>query len=111
MSPIKLLYVNVTNLILPNKMNNIYRQRLRSGPIRDCNLHIAIAFDSHIMMTSNLVYSRCLGIFLVLTVVVGGAAAAGYSPPPRGFQPTPWKQAYATFYGDETASATMGQYI
>ncbi|XP_057775670.1 expansin-A18-like [Salvia miltiorrhiza] len=57
-------------------------------------------------MASNLLYSWCLGIFMVLTAVVGGAAAAGYSA--AGFQPSPWKQAYATFYGDETASATMG---
>lgn len=59
-------------------------------------------------MASNLPYSRCIAILLVLTAVVGRAAAAGYRS--RGFQPTPWKQAFATFYGDETASATMGEY-
>jgi len=27
------------------------------------------------------------------------------------FQPSQWTQAHATFYGDETASATMGTYM
>ncbi|KAG6382296.1 hypothetical protein SASPL_158041 [Salvia splendens] len=53
-------------------------------------------------MAYNLVYSWCL----VLAVVVGGAAAGEYSAP-AGFQPTPWQQAFATFYGDESASETM----
>lgn len=46
-------------------------------------------------------------IFLFLAVAaVGKAVAAGYSTPV--FRPTPWKLAYATFYGDETAAETMG---
>lgn len=55
-------------------------------------------------MASNLLYSWCL----VLALVVGGAAAGGYSAP-AGFQPTPWQQAFATFYGDESASETMSE--
>lgn len=38
-------------------------------------------------------------------------AAASYSTPsisPTMFKAMPWKQAFATFYGDETASETMG---
>lgn len=55
--------------------------------------------------------SWCLGFFLVLVVLFHGASAAGYSSAPAGFQPTPWQQAHATFYGDETASETNGELI
>lgn len=49
-------------------------------------------------------------VFVLLAVVaVGKAVGAGYSTPV--FRPTPWKLAYATFYGDETASETMGEFI
>lgn len=36
------------------------------------------------------------------------ASAAGYYAPPATFRPMPWQDAFATFYGDETASETMG---
>ncbi|KAL0312691.1 UNVERIFIED_CONTAM: Expansin-A7 [Sesamum radiatum] len=42
----------------------------------------------------------------MVLAAVGKATAAGYYTPV--FHPTAWKLAYATFYGDETASATMG---
>lgn len=44
-------------------------------------------------------------MFLAVAAM-GKAVAAGYSTPV--FRPTPWKLAYATFYGDETAAETMG---
>ncbi|CAI9755394.1 unnamed protein product [Fraxinus pennsylvanica] len=49
-------------------------------------------------------HSWCFSFFLVMAVV-GNATAAYYAPV---FRPTAWKQAYATFYGDETAAETMG---
>ncbi|KAL2235591.1 expansin-A18 [Sesamum indicum] len=57
-------------------------------------------------MDAALLHSCCLSFFLVLAVVVRRAAAGGYAPP--AFRPTAWQNAYATFYGDDTASATMG---
>ncbi|KAL0373145.1 UNVERIFIED_CONTAM: Expansin-A18 [Sesamum calycinum] len=57
-------------------------------------------------MAAALLHSCCLSFFLVLAVVVSRAAAGGYGPPV--FQATQWQNAYATFYGDDTASATMG---
>ncbi|CAA0842268.1 Expansin-A7 [Striga hermonthica] len=47
-----------------------------------------------------------LCLFLV-TALVSKATASGYYVR-HVFRPTPWKLAYATFYGDETASETMG---
>ncbi|KAI3453634.1 hypothetical protein Pfo_010297 [Paulownia fortunei] len=56
---------------------------------------------------ASLLHSWCLSFFLALAVVVvGRVTAGGYSAPV--FQATPWQLAHATFYGDETASATMG---
>lgn len=40
-------------------------------------------------------------------MAAGEARAVGYYRP-AGFQASPWQQAHATFYGDETASATIG---
>ncbi|KAG8382318.1 hypothetical protein BUALT_Bualt05G0065000 [Buddleja alternifolia] len=54
---------------------------------------------------ASLLHPWVLGFFLVLAVV-GRATAGGYSTPV--FRATPWKLAHATFYGDETASETMG---
>lgn len=48
---------------------------------------------------------RFIFLFLALAAI-GKAAAAGYAAPV--FHATPWKLAYATFYGDETAAETMG---
>lgn len=49
-------------------------------------------------------HSWCFSFFLVMAVL-GNATAAYYA---AVFRPTAWKQAYATFYGDETAAETMG---
>ncbi|MCD7450468.1 Expansin-A7 [Datura stramonium] len=53
-----------------------------------------------------------LTIILIVAAVtlalIDRAKGAAYSTPASGFQATPWKLAHATFYGDETASATMG---
>ncbi|XP_030502783.1 expansin-A7-like [Cannabis sativa] len=45
-----------------------------------------------------------IGFFLVVCILVGskGATAAIY------YRPSPWSNAHATFYGDETARETMG---
>ncbi|XP_047944425.1 expansin-A7-like [Salvia hispanica] len=56
-------------------------------------------------MASLLVSWRLIFLFLAVAAM-GKAVAAGYSTPV--FRPTPWKLAYATFYGDETAAETMG---
>ncbi|PHT96123.1 Expansin-A4 [Capsicum annuum] len=51
-----------------------------------------------------------LTIFLIVVAIISlvdRTKAGGYGTP-SGFQATPWKLAHATFYGDETASATMG---
>ncbi|XP_060178466.1 expansin-A7 [Lycium barbarum] len=50
-----------------------------------------------------------LTIFLIVATLalIDRAMAGGYAAP-SGFKATPWKLAHATFYGDETASATMG---
>lgn len=49
------------------------------------------------------------GLLFLLVVVWRPAAAAGsYGGSPAGFKPTAWSLAHATFYGDETASETMG---
>lgn len=52
-----------------------------------------------------------LTIFLVVATLafIDRARGGGYGTP-SGFQATPWKLAHATFYGDETASATMGAF-
>lgn len=53
-------------------------------------------------------------IFLIIVSMAffhQAMAAASYSTPsisPTMFKAMPWKQAFATFYGDETASETMG---
>ncbi|XP_051114443.1 putative expansin-A30 [Andrographis paniculata] len=58
---------------------------------------------------ASLLHSWQLCFLLALAMAAGNVAAGGYSRPAvKGFQPTPWTLAYATFYGDETASATMG---
>lgn len=41
-------------------------------------------------------------IQLIITIIVKPTLVAGR------FQPSQWTLAHATFYGDETASATMG---
>ncbi|XP_016484491.1 expansin-A7 [Nicotiana tabacum] len=47
--------------------------------------------------------------FIVATLaLIAQAHAAGYSTPSVTFKATPWQLAHATFYGDETASETMG---
>lgn len=55
---------------------------------------------------ASLLHSWRLIFFFLAVTVVGKAVAAGYVKPV--FRPMPWKLAYATFYGDETASETMG---
>lgn len=54
---------------------------------------------------ASLLHSWRLSLFLV-AALISKAAAAGYATPV--YRATPWKLAYATFYGDETASETMG---
>ncbi|KAK4260507.1 hypothetical protein QN277_003608 [Acacia crassicarpa] len=53
-------------------------------------------------MASILPFRSFLLLSWILTVIGSPAAADGV------FQPKPWALAHATFYGDETASATMG---
>lgn len=51
---------------------------------------------------------------LILATVVGeygSVLGGGYSPSSMKFQPTQWSLAHATFYGDETASETMGTIV
>ncbi|CAA0831509.1 Expansin-A7 [Striga hermonthica] len=53
------------------------------------------------------IYIRSLGFFLaVAAMAVRQAMAVVYSSPV--FCATPWQPTHATFYGDETASETMG---
>lgn len=62
-------------------------------------------------MASLLVQSMSSRLFLsilMLGFICKALAAAGYYAPPATFKPMPWQDAYATFYGDETASETMG---
>jgi hypothetical protein len=54
------------------------------------------------------IYQYCsflvtITITLMLTIIAKPALVAGT------FQPSSWTLAHATFYGDETASATMGK--
>ncbi|KAK6781442.1 hypothetical protein RDI58_019238 [Solanum bulbocastanum] len=51
-----------------------------------------------------------LTMFLVVATlaIIDRANGAGYGDTPRGFQATVWQPSHATFYGDESASATMG---
>lgn len=51
-------------------------------------------------MDQNL-YRKCL-IILSMMAMIGTSTAA--------YAGTPWRTASATFYGDETASATMGKF-
>ncbi|XAR55016.1 hypothetical protein NMG60_11030386 [Bertholletia excelsa] len=55
-------------------------------------------------------FLRCCSFgffFLVgLIIALAGRSTAGYEP--VSFQPNQWSMAYATYYGDESASATMG---
>ncbi|PKI64466.1 expansin-A18 [Punica granatum] len=45
---------------------------------------------------------------LLLSVAVQPAVSGGYYSSPAVYKPSPWYLAHATFYGDETASETMG---
>ncbi|XP_049377605.1 expansin-A18-like [Solanum stenotomum] len=51
-----------------------------------------------------------LTMFLVVATlaIIDRANGAGYGDTPSGFQATAWQPSHATFYGDESASATMG---
>ncbi|GFP97771.1 expansin-a7 [Phtheirospermum japonicum] len=51
---------------------------------------------------------RLISLIFLVMAVIGKTMAAGYYAAPVVFRPTAWKLAYATFYGDETASETMG---
>ncbi|OAY56593.1 expansin-A7 [Manihot esculenta] len=52
-------------------------------------------------------HSRSISFFLIAltSAFISTSTATGYTPV---FQPSQWSLAHATFYGDETASATMG---
>lgn len=51
-------------------------------------------------------------MFLVVATlaIIDRVNGAGYGDTPSGFQATPWQLSHATFYGDESASATMGAF-
>ncbi|KAF8027430.1 hypothetical protein BT93_E0358 [Corymbia citriodora subsp. variegata] len=60
---------------------------------------------------SDLLRSWRFGLLCLLAVIgrtPAAAAAGSYSSSPARFKPTAWSLAHATFYGDETASETMG---
>lgn len=57
---------------------------------------------------SSLLHSCHITLFLVLAAVLR-TVEAGYVT--GGFRATAWQQAYATFYGDDTASETMGKFL
>ncbi|PIA35761.1 hypothetical protein AQUCO_03500253v1 [Aquilegia coerulea] len=60
------------------------------------------------MASSSSSFSWCFCFFLmnfVWMMIMKSTAAGGVS---SYFQPGPWQQAHATFYGDETARETMG---
>ncbi|XP_047326763.1 expansin-A18-like [Impatiens glandulifera] len=58
--------------------------------------------------------SRCFSFVLAVgwitigCMIMIGRLPSAYGAAGYGFQPTPWTSAHATFYGDQTASATMG---
>lgn len=58
---------------------------------------------------ASLLHWWCLSFFSVAMMAVERASAAGYATPV--FHTTPWQLAHATFYGDETASETMGMLL
>lgn len=76
------------------------------GHCNFCTLELTSKAKIKKNMDSLLHSCRLRFLFLVMAVV-GKAMAGGYYSTPV-FRPTPWKLAYATFYGDETASETMG---
>lgn len=45
---------------------------------------------------------------MAVSVTIFGKLISAYAPI---YRPSPWSLAHATFYGDETASATMGLLI
>lgn len=47
-------------------------------------------------------------LMMAMLVTIFGKSISGYAPV---YQPSPWSLAHATFYGDETASATMGMWL
>lgn len=55
----------------------------------------------------SLLHSRQFSLFFLILAVIEKARAGYYAPV---FRPTAWQLAHATFYGDETASETMGEF-
>lgn len=44
--------------------------------------------------------------WIVMTFIISKSTVEAYAPV---YRPSPWALAHATFYGDESASATMGK--
>lgn len=62
---------------------------------------------------ASFLHSWSFSLFLIVftsAMFTGKSMAAGYGKArvPTGFRPSQWSLAHATFYGDETASETMG---
>ncbi|KAK3019791.1 hypothetical protein RJ639_003778 [Escallonia herrerae] len=56
---------------------------------------------------ASFLHSWCLSFLLMTWIAtIIGRSAGAYAP--VGYRPSPWTLAHATFYGDESASSTMG---
>ncbi|KAH7653480.1 Expansin protein [Dioscorea alata] len=62
------------------------------------------------MASASSSFSLALILFILATIATSTRVATiGYKAPPKLiFRPSSWSQAHATFYGDESASETMG---
>ncbi|KAF5729929.1 putative Alpha-expansin 7 precursor [Tripterygium wilfordii] len=53
-------------------------------------------------------WSSSFPLIALAFTIISKSMAQSYGPP--AFRPSPWQLAHATFYGDETASETMGMW-
>lgn len=82
--------INYIYEILCNHKTWLLREKTRVGALKKTEKN----------KMDQTLYRKCL-VILSMMMMIGTSMAA--------YAGTPWRQASATFYGDETASATMGK--